>query len=174
MLKDLCEATGQHESPDSASYERVHVPFNRKISLSAISHALGVRHESPSTNDRNFSPPDDLCDREDGAVNFGLGVPVAGNQKHICAGVNARFVDSTGCRSPIVFALHVHEADVCGGLIYRDIRVESDYLSTRPQRAEVVALNGGSGLILCESRDGERKRLGYVQLAREAVSGPRA
>jgi hypothetical protein len=43
VLKDLCEATRRRKGLNRMNHERVHVPSNRSVSLSAILHAFGVR-----------------------------------------------------------------------------------------------------------------------------------
>ena len=50
-LKICAKLPDNVRGSDRAGYERVHVPFDRKIGLSAIFHALGVRYVSPSTDD---------------------------------------------------------------------------------------------------------------------------
>ena len=158
MLEDLCEATERCESPDRGNYERVHIPFDRKIGLPAIPHAFGVGNISASTDDGYFSFPDNLRDGKDGAVDVGLGVPVAGNQKHVFTDVNTRFVDTEGRSGPAELALHINVPNVVGRLVDWDVCVESDYLPARPQWPELITLDKGSSLLLCESRDGKKKK----------------
>jgi hypothetical protein len=174
VFKDLCEATGRRKGLNRRNHERVHIPSNRNVSLSTILHAFGVRDVPAGAYNRDFPFPDNLRDGKDGAVDIGLGVPVAGNQKHIFADVNARFMNAEGGSGPIELAFHVDVTNVGGGFVDRDVRVESDYLTTRPEWPKLIAFDKSPGLFLCKPRDGERKCLRDVRLDLVVVSVPRA
>lgn len=94
MLECLCKAVRCRKRPDGRNYERAHVPFNCKIGLLAVFHALGVGDDPTGTDDSDLALPDDLCNGKDGAIDVGPGVPVARNQKHVFTDVNTGFVDA--------------------------------------------------------------------------------
>ena len=154
MLEDLDKPTEHRKSPNRRIRGMIHIPFNRKVGLLPVLHALGVRDVPAGMNDREFSSPDRLHGSEDGPVDVCLGVPVAGNQEHVLTDVDTRFVDAERRPGPTVFALHVDVTDVTRRFIDRDVRVETDDLPMRPQRPEVITFDEGPSLFLCESRGG--------------------
>ena len=77
-----------------------------------IFDALVVRNIPPGMNDREFSPPYNLCGSKYRLVNVGLGVPVSRNQKHVSTNVDMRFVHTEGCPSPGVATPHVNIAEI--------------------------------------------------------------
>ena len=75
-------------------------------------HALAVWNESPSTNNGEFSSPHDLHARKNGPIDVGLGVPVAGDQKHVLPDMNTGFMNTAGRAGPGVVALQVDVTEV--------------------------------------------------------------
>ena len=157
VFEDLNKSTECHKIQIRTAREIFHPPFNRKLGLLPILHALVVRNVPAGTNDRELSSPDNLHDSEDGSVDIRFGVPVAGNKEHVLTDVNARFVDAERCPSSVVFAFHVNVADVAWRFVDRDVRAKADNLPARPQRPKVVTFNECPGLSSHESHEDESK-----------------
>lgn len=153
MLEGLGKPTDRRKNPNMEAHGSVHIPFHRKIGLLPAFHALGVRDVPAGTNDGEFTSPDNLQDRKDRPVDLCLGVPVAGNEEHVLANMDARFMDAERGPGPVVLALHVNIADITRCFVDRDVRVETDDLPTGPQRPKVITFDEGPSLfqVLCES-----------------------